>query len=225
MDTQTPRAEKRALRARVRTQLTTLSPHHRQAASARITAALIGSDAWRRATTICAFVGTQAEVDTDAICRETLSQGKTLALPRVADTGIDFFLIARWPFDAVVSSFGIAEPGPDAPPLPLVGSPAEAREETGSPHRRLLVVTPGIAFDRAGGRLGQGGGYYDRWFARLETVPVVEWTAVAIAFGIQIVPSVPSETWDRRVHALVTDDEGWITISGDVWSSQSEQTR
>ncbi|TVR00634.1 MAG: 5-formyltetrahydrofolate cyclo-ligase [Spirochaetaceae bacterium] len=225
MDTQSLRAEKRALRARIRTRLTTLSPKIRQTASARITAALTSSAEWRGATTICAFVGTESEVNTDAICRAALAEGKRLALPRVTDAEIEFFVITEWPFDAVVSSFGIVEPGPDAPRLRLTGPSAEACGEAGSPPERLLVVTPGLAFDRHGARLGQGGGYYDRWFARMETVSGVEWIAVAIAFGIQIVEKVPSETWDRSVHALVSDGEGWLTIPGGAGSSQNGQTR
>jgi 5-formyltetrahydrofolate cyclo-ligase len=66
-----------------------------------------------------------------------------------------------------------------------------------------LVVVPGVAFDREGDRIGYGRGYYDRLLGRLgPSVP-----AVAVAFGMQVVERVPSGGTDRRVDAIVTEDE------------------
>jgi 5-formyltetrahydrofolate cyclo-ligase len=66
-----------------------------------------------------------------------------------------------------------------------------------------LVVVPGVAFDRRGARVGYGGGFYDRLLPRLRAgVP-----PIAIAFALQIVPEVPEGGMDRRVDAIVTEDE------------------
>jgi 5-formyltetrahydrofolate cyclo-ligase len=63
------------------------------------------------------------------------------------------------------------------------------------------VVTPGLAFDRHGRRLGYGGGHYDRYLARLGPRAV----RVGIAFSIQVIEDVPAAPEDERVHVVVTD--------------------
>ena len=73
-----------------------------------------------------------------------------------------------------------------------------------------LVIVPGVAFDRDGNRVGYGGGFYDRLLPRLRPgVP-----AVGLAFGLQVVARVVSGGTDRRVHAIVTEDEVLRTGSG-----------
>ena len=66
-----------------------------------------------------------------------------------------------------------------------------------------VIVVPGVAFDREGGRLGQGGGHYDRTLARLGS----ETFRVGFCFSCQIVDKVPREDHDELLDALVTEDE------------------
>jgi 5-formyltetrahydrofolate cyclo-ligase len=68
-----------------------------------------------------------------------------------------------------------------------------------------LVLTPLLAFDRAGNRLGYGGGYYDRTIAVLRNVkPVI---AVGIAYGAQEYPGVPHDDHDTPLDWIVTETE------------------
>ena len=74
-----------------------------------------------------------------------------------------------------------------------------------------VVVVPGVAFDRAGGRLGRGRGYYDRAF------PVGEADAprlVGFAYAVQLVEHVPCDSRDRRVDAIVTEEGVHRVTSG-----------
>ena len=64
-----------------------------------------------------------------------------------------------------------------------------------------VVVVPGLAFTPAGDRLGQGGGWYDRFLPRLRRECVI----VGVAFAEQIVDSLPVEAHDVRVQRVVTD--------------------
>jgi 5-formyltetrahydrofolate cyclo-ligase len=64
-----------------------------------------------------------------------------------------------------------------------------------------LIAVPGVAFDRAGNRLGRGGGYYDRL---LDGFPGV---SVAVAFSFQILHQIPHEAHDRPVDSLITERE------------------
>jgi 5-formyltetrahydrofolate cyclo-ligase len=64
-----------------------------------------------------------------------------------------------------------------------------------------LVLLPGVAFDRRGGRLGYGAGFYDRLLTRLRT----DCVRVAGAFSLQVVAEVPLEPHDQRFQCLVTE--------------------
>lgn len=68
------------------------------------------------------------------------------------------------------------------------------------------VLTPLLAFDEAGGRLGTGGGFYDRSFEFLRERNY--WkrpTLIGVAYEFQCVPALPLAAWDVPMHAVVTD--------------------
>lgn len=69
------------------------------------------------------------------------------------------------------------------------------------PNRLEAVVIPGLAFDCCGGRLGYGGGYYDRFLAGLAKRPLL----VGVAFSLQLVTCVPREKHDISLDYLVTE--------------------
>ena len=64
-----------------------------------------------------------------------------------------------------------------------------------------LILVPGLAFTRAGARLGRGGGFYDRLLARLPPGTV----RLGVCFAFQLVPALPLEPHDERLHGVVTD--------------------
>jgi 5-formyltetrahydrofolate cyclo-ligase len=66
-----------------------------------------------------------------------------------------------------------------------------------------LMLTPVLAFDRAGGRLGQGGGHYDRTLAALRRQRPV--FVLGVAFAGQEVDAVPMGPHDQRLDAIVTE--------------------
>ncbi|MDI9408821.1 MAG: 5-formyltetrahydrofolate cyclo-ligase [Candidatus Pacebacteria bacterium] len=68
-----------------------------------------------------------------------------------------------------------------------------------------FVIVPLIGFDRQGGRLGQGGGLYDRSLFALRRDRAV--TAVAIAYAEQEIAAVPRGQFDQPIDAIVTDRE------------------
>jgi len=84
--------------------------------------------------------------------------------------------------------YGIAEPAPS--------SPVAAVSELD------LVLTPLVAFSSNGERLGMGGGYYDRAFAsRRGSRPVL----LGVAHDCQLVETLPTNSWDVRLHGIVTE--------------------
>jgi 5-formyltetrahydrofolate cyclo-ligase len=83
-----------------------------------------------------------------------------------------------------------------------LGDPARGRSALDLTYP-ILVLVPGVGFDHAGMRLGRGGGFYDRALADLRSVGQVH--VVGLAFECQIVPVLPSDSWDQRVHVVVSE--------------------
>jgi 5-formyltetrahydrofolate cyclo-ligase len=96
----------------------------------------------------------------------------------------------------------VVEDGPLPPDaLGIPSPPAEAPAV-----RPDLVVAPLLGFDRRGGRLGQGGGYYDRTLAALRAEGPV--TVIGLAYAGQELASVPTGPFDQRLDGVVTET-GW----------------
>jgi len=93
------------------------------------------------------------------------------------------------------STLGVLEPEA-GDPLEV----ADLREGGG------VVVVPGLAFDEGGGRLGRGGGHYDRFLREARGAAPIE--AIGVAFELQIVAEVPRFDHDERVDRIVTEARG-----------------
>ncbi|WP_240811735.1 5-formyltetrahydrofolate cyclo-ligase [Brevundimonas sp. M20] len=125
-----------------------------------------------------------SELDTDALSLALIHQGRALCLPVVLQ-----------PDAAMI--FRLWSPGeplePDAAGVPAPLPLAQAV----IPH---LILTPLLAFDGQGGRLGQGGGYYDRTFAALPDA-----IRIGFAYAGQQVEDLPIEGHDIRLHGVLTE--------------------
>ena len=127
------------------------------------------------------------ELDPLPLLHALAGRGAVCALPAVIGPGRPL-AFRRWrPGDALVEArFGLSEPPGTAPPV--------------APD---IVVAPLLAVDRAGRRLGYGGGYYDRTIAALRSRAEV--LVVGIGYDVQIRPSVPAGADDRRVDWVVSE--------------------
>lgn len=68
------------------------------------------------------------------------------------------------------------------------------------------MLLPGIVFDKKGGRIGYGGGYYDRYLQELEAAGREQPYLVGICFHRQLWKGrLPMEEWDRRMDCIVTE--------------------
>ena len=142
---------------------------------------------FREARTVMAYAAMAGEPDLRPVLEEILRRGDRLALPRMEPDGA---MTARWVRDLrdlVPGVFGIPEPGPSA----KIADPAELD----------LVLTPGMAFDRRGGRLGRGKGCYDRF------LPAVSGRTLGICYQSCLLEKVPMEDHDRYLGGVVTDRE------------------
>ena len=169
----------------------------RSDASRAIVAALLALP-WRSGLTFAAYLPIRDEVDLTAAIAALDSRGHAVVLPAVIGPGLAF---RRYrPGDAlVVGAFGTRFPAADAAELP--------------PDVMLL---PLAAFDRAGGRIGYGGGFYDRAVARLRADGVRP-CLIGAAFSVQEVNSIPLEPHDVPLDLVATErglvrSASWDTI-------------
>ncbi|MCD8223882.1 MAG: 5-formyltetrahydrofolate cyclo-ligase [Clostridiales bacterium] len=135
------------------------------------------------------YASTSREVDTWRLINALWERGVRTALPVVENGEIIFRLVSD-KASLREGSFGILEPA------------SAAAAVSGDEARMAPVITPGLAFTRRGDRLGYGGGYYDRFFAREPAH-----RRIALAYPFQIVDSLPGEPWDQRVDWIITPDD------------------
>jgi 5-formyltetrahydrofolate cyclo-ligase len=186
--------ETRELKARLRPTLLAarraLTADQRRAAADAATAGVLASAAWRAARVVALYQAYGAELDPAALRAAAHAASKTVALPRVDAAGVTLRIVdADTPL--VLSAHGVQEPAADRPTLP--------------PDQLDLIVVPGLGFDRRGGRLGHGGGHYDRLLARLPA----GCRRIGFAYEQQVLDLVPTEPHDLALHALVTP-AGWV---------------
>lgn len=170
------------LRADMRALRDAMDAGERECASNDICRALLASGMWRRAGSVFVYFAVGSEVDTLPIIRAALSEGKELYLPRCVKRG-DMRAILTPSLDGMrPGRYGIPEP-------------AGEHELDSSPD---LCIAPGLAFDLAGGRLGYGGGYYDRYLAKHHP------HTAALAYECQMIARVPVQAHDVRMDNIIT---------------------
>jgi 5-formyltetrahydrofolate cyclo-ligase len=165
----------------------------RDAASRAIQDRVIALPEFAAATTILTYIGVRTEVATDAILAEALHRRKRVAAPYVTPEGLRASFI-EGKGDLVPARFGLVEPADRIKQDPL---------RSCAPGGVDLFVVPGLAFDRAGGRVGFGRAYYDRLLAKAN--PNARF--VAVCFHSQLVATVPMIEHDIPMHLIVTERE------------------
>jgi len=184
-------------RIRARRILRRIDAKSRSARSAAIARRLAAAPAWRSAAAVLTYLSMPGEVDTAPIIEAARTEGKIVAVPRIAGEDIVFHYLKGDPGALPPDRLGIPEPDPSWPvfePAPGSGSG--------------VIVVPGLAFDRHMHRLGRGKGFYDR-FLRLIRAGGARGgiAAVAVCFAGQLWESVPHADGDEPMDGIVTEAE------------------
>ena len=170
--------DKKELRSAVRAQKRAMTEAQIQEKSEKLARLLLETEEYRRARSIYGYLPYNQEVRTIPILEQALRDGKKVAVPKCYGEEMRFI----WMEDLTAvekSSMGIPEPIADGP----------VADDT-----TALVLMPGLAFDRAGHRIGYGGGFYDKYLAREADHPTL-----ALCYDFQVFDSLETEEFDIPV--------------------------
>ncbi|CAM8631982.1 5-formyltetrahydrofolate cyclo-ligase [Sphingobium cupriresistens] len=138
------------------------------------------------AQVVALYMAVDDEAPAQRMAAQLQALGKTVALPRVLDRLGSMDFLAWQPEDQLVPGlFRTSHPEPGVGPV--------------TPD---VIIAPLVGFDRAMNRLGQGGGYYDRAFARFPDA-----LRVGIAWSAQEIDAVPADPWDLPLDIIMTEVE------------------
>jgi 5-formyltetrahydrofolate cyclo-ligase len=180
-------SEKNLLREKMRTRRRQLDPAWKAAASQAIISRLEALPIFQKARTIHAYVAWRNEVDTHDLILRLLQERRRVAVPKVdqATGQLQHYFITGFS-ELQKGAFGILEPLSDP-------------GRRAAPSQFDLVLVPGLAFDRAGNRLGMGKGHYDRFLVEVHA------PKIALAYDFQLVEKLPVEAHDQRVNIIITE--------------------
>lgn len=152
-----------------------------------LTEKFLATEFYRASKILMAYASTAEEIQLHELFAACFADKKILAIPLIVGKGI---------MRAVeVPNFDALEPG--AFDIPTV---KPALQKFVEPAQIDCVIVPGAAFDFHGGRLGMGGGYYDRFLPL-----AVHAKKIAFAYDFQLVEKLPTENHDVRLDAVITE--------------------
>jgi len=175
-----------SLRKTILKKIKDMTAARRRAKSRRIFWKLSRQSLFRKAEHIAFYYEIHPEVEARPFLRKILNE-KKVYLPKVNPKKIlTLHRVLRLSRDLKKGVYNIMEPR-----VFCAKRPAEQMD---------LIITPGVAFDKKGGRLGRGGGYYDRLLRKAPKVPTI-----GLCFREQLLKKVPMKAHDVRVDRVITD--------------------
>ncbi|MCK9396768.1 MAG: 5-formyltetrahydrofolate cyclo-ligase [Methylobacter sp.] len=164
--------------------------------SRMICAQFIGQPIYRQAKTVMWYIHCRSEVRTQSALSGELTAGKCIVIPYCTKDEQGHNKLGLWKLEdfaeLVPGIWGILEP-----PKQRWGEPGKEI----APEQLDCVMVPGVAFDRNGGRLGNGAGYYDRL---LKTVRA-DAALIGVCFESQLVEQVAADAHDVAMDYVMTE--------------------
>lgn len=142
---------------------------------------------YKKAKNIAFYFAKNKEVSLEYLIGKAFLEGKKVFLPKtwLRDKTLSFHQIFSFS-DLKPGPFGLLEPSSENPKL--------------EPKDFEIIFVPGIAFDLKKGRIGYGGGFYDKI---LKNIPAFK---IGVAFSFQIFEELPLEKHDQRVDLIITEN-------------------
>ncbi|WP_101758520.1 5-formyltetrahydrofolate cyclo-ligase [Oceanicoccus sp. KOV_DT_Chl] len=182
------------LRQQLRAQRRSLTTLQQQQAAQNLARNILASGILKRHRDIALYLANDGEIDPAPLLELLCQQGRNCFLPVIAPNKQLCFAPYQPGDPLKANRFGIGEPLDDCPRR--------------KPWTMGIVFLPLVGFDRAGGRLGMGGGFYDRSFSQIKTqAGLRQPQLVGLAHHCQQVESLVLNSWDIPLSQIATDQE------------------
>ncbi len=194
MSTPTPdiAQQRQSLRQKMRALRQQLTPEQQLHAARQLSQVLLSQPWFQRAQNIAVYIANDGEIDPIVVSTKAQYRGRLCLLPSLHPLKEGHLCFADYNGPRKKNKFGISEP--DTKKNDLI-----------KPNQLDIVLLPLVAFDSQGGRLGMGGGYYDRTFEFLKRGVGKKPKLIGLAHDFQRVDKLPLESWDVPLDAIVTD--------------------
>lgn len=184
--------DRASIRQFMRAKRNSLSPQQQLQAARQLSQHVLNQPWFQRAKNIAVYLANDGEMDPVVITEKARYRGKRIFLPSIQakQKGHLSFYPDNGPM--IKNQFGILEPNPK------LNSALAVKQLD-------VVFMPLVAFDENGGRLGMGGGYYDRTFEFLNAGQLNKPKLIGLAHELQKVEALPLESWDIPLNAIITN--------------------
>lgn len=191
MQTQQTQNKKKAQRRFLLSQRRALTAEQKRVYSAQIVQKIIASAEYKRAKVCFLFASMPDEVQTKELIVDALKAGKRVCLPYITSVEAKTMEASEiFSLDELVAgTYGILSVPKDK--LRIV-----------NPRAIDFVLVPAVGFDKAGYRLGMGGGYYDRYLARMDKAHLM-----AGIYACQLVDEIIKDDYDAKINTIITETE------------------
>ena len=182
--------DKKALRRKILDERKNINIVKKEDMDNKILDKLYESEYYRKSKKIFIYISYDSEINTKGIINKALEDNKKVYVPRTEFKNRLMDAVEIMSLDNLVESdFGILEPSIKEPYI--------------DPNELDLIVVPGVAFDKQGGRMGYGAGFYDRYFKKINKDII----KLALAYEFQTLEKVPMNELDIPVDCIITENE------------------
>ncbi|XP_023933933.2 5-formyltetrahydrofolate cyclo-ligase [Bicyclus anynana] len=190
----TPDPAKLLLREKVATRIAQLSTEEKKRQSEIVYDKIINHPYYKSAQRIAIFMNTDQEIDTMPIIAHIKGRSAVAFVPQYAG--------------GVMKMLRLEQDDEKTMPLTRHGIQQHSKDQQREDALEKgldLIIAPGVAFSRSGGRVGHGGGYYDKYITKLRATPKPP-KIIAVAFDCQVMDEVPMNDQDQRIDGVIFAD-------------------
>jgi len=186
--------DKKILRKEILTKRNNIDVVEKEEMDKKILNKFYESKYYRESKNIFIYISYDSEINTKEIINKSLIDKKKIYVPRTEfKTRLMDAVEITSLENLIESEYGILEPSIYEPYI--------------EPNELDLIVVPGVGFDRNGGRMGYGAGFYDRYFKKISKDKMQKIVKLALAYDFQILEDVPMNEQDVPVNYIITEKE------------------
>ena len=146
---------------------------------------ILKQEAYTSCNDLVLYMPINNEVNLDILMDQAFLDSKNVWLPRIINKTMEFYSYTK-ETELIKGAYGILEPD---------------SHEILVPDANTLVIMPGAAFSEDMGRIGYGGGYYDKYLSKHTCCKTI-----AVCYNFQIMPMIPMDDHDIRPDMIISDD-------------------